>query len=278
MGVIIMPSMGRLSKPFGRVVAAEILDARQDAARIRADARREAQAIEAEALRAAHALRAAAEQEGAARGGEAARADLCRVVAAALAEAERIQRAAVPSARKLAVRMAEKIIGHTLTLAPALLDEMTERALAASGPRSGSVVIRLHPDDYARMVSAPPAPQYGGDGGGDGDSGASSASASAAAGAGRLATLARRASQQAGKDVELWIVADAAVDRFGCIVDTASGRLDARVRTQLSVLEQAAFPAADFTAATELASATAAEVLPAAGGPVGAGTVQARGR
>jgi flagellar biosynthesis/type III secretory pathway protein FliH len=252
--------MGRLSKPFGRVVAAEILDARQDAARIRADARRDAQAIQAEALRAAQELRTAAEQEGAARGGEAARADLGRVVAAALAEAERIQRAAVPSARKLAVRMAEKIIGHTLTLAPALLDEMTERALAAAGPRSGSVVIRLHPDDYARMVSEPP-PARG-----------------AGAGAGRRATLARRAGKEAGKDVELWIVADDAVDRFGCIVDTASGRLDARVRTQLSVLEQAAFPAADFTAATELASATAADVPPAAGGLAGAGTVQARNR
>jgi flagellar biosynthesis/type III secretory pathway protein FliH len=213
--------MGRLSKSFGRVVPAELLDARREAARIRAEAGREADDIRAEARRAAEALRASAEREGAAAGAETARAEFRRLLSSALRESERVHRAAVPSARRLAVRMAEKIIGHAVSLEPALLDAMVERALAAAAPRSGNVVVRLHPDDYARLVAEAPE--------------------RVAAGGPSVASFAQRA-REAGAAVELWMVADASVDRFGCIVDTASGRLDARVETQLAVLEQAAFP------------------------------------
>ncbi len=227
--------MGRLSKSFGRVVPAELLDARRDAARIRAEAGREAEDIRAEARRAAEALRASAEREGAAAGAEAARAEFRRLLSSALRESERVHRAAVPSARKLAVRMAEKIIGHAVSLEPSLLDAMVERALAAAAPRSGNVVVRLHPDDYARLVADGPE--------------------RVASGGPSVANFVQRARESgAGVELcELWMVADTAVDRHGCIVDTASGRLDARVETQLAVLEQAAFP----LPATDPAASTA---------------------
>jgi flagellar biosynthesis/type III secretory pathway protein FliH len=226
--------MGRLSKSFGRVVPAELLDARREAARIRAEAGREAEEIRAEARRAAEALRASAERAGAAAGAEAARAEFRRLLSSALRESERVHRAAVPSARKLAVRMAEKIIGHAVSLEPALLDAMMERALAAAAPRSGNVVVRLHPDDYARLVAE--GPEH------------------VAAGGPGIASFVQRA-RESGVQMELWMVADAAVDRFGCIVDTASGRLDARVEAQLAVLEQAAFPST-VPAAMEPAAAS----------------------
>lgn len=200
---------------------AALLDARSEAARIRAEATREAECIRAEARGVAEALRASAEQEGAAAGAEAARAEFRQLLASAFDESERVTRAALPAARKLAVRMAEKIIGHVVSLEPGVLDAMTERALAAAAPRSGNVVVRLHPDDYARVVVATP------------ERGQTTSPG--------VASFARRA-RAAGLEVELWIVADPAVDRFGCIVDTAHGRLDARVQTQLAVLEQAAFP------------------------------------
>jgi flagellar biosynthesis/type III secretory pathway protein FliH len=100
--------------------------------------------------------------------------------------------------------MAEKIVGRVLELHPSLLAEIAAGALGASRARGGPVTLRLHPADLALVERERP----------------------------RL--IARLA-----PSVELRLVADEVVGRAGCIVETAAGRLDARLATQLDALERA---------------------------------------
>ena len=104
----------------------------------------------------------------------------------------------------LARRMAERIVGRAVELSPELMGEIVAEALAASRARKGAVVLRAHPDDLATVERERPR---------------------------WLAGVA------AGLDVR--VVADPAVGRQGCVVETAVGRLDARLNTQLDALERA---------------------------------------
>jgi flagellar assembly protein FliH len=225
--------MGRLMKSFGRVVPAETMNARVEAAEIRAAARRDAEGLVARAQEEAATICAEAARAGNAAGHELARAEFRELLLSATREAERIRRAAVPSARTLAIRMAERIVRRAVALEPRVLDEIVEGALVAAGAitaavpgaerrheatsrsperaagAAGTVVVRVHPDDLVRLA------------------------------ADRERLMARL---DAG--LELRLLADASVDRAGCIVDTPRGRLDARLPTQLAVLERAALGAA----------------------------------
>ena len=100
--------------------------------------------------------------------------------------------------------MAEQIVGRAVTLAPDLMTEIVGAALDACRPRGDWVRVRVHPDD-APAVTA------------------------------HRDRIAGRA--PAGAALE--IVADDAVGRHGCIIETAVGRVDARLETQLAALERA---------------------------------------
>jgi flagellar biosynthesis/type III secretory pathway protein FliH len=124
-------------------------------------------------------------------------------VAAAEAEAARLVAAAGPTAIALAVKMAEKIVGRAVTLAPEIMAEIAAGALASCRPGAGTVRLRIHPDDLP-------------------------------------AVEARRAALEAGAPAAaLELVADEAVGRHGCVIETSQGRVDARLETQLAALERA---------------------------------------
>jgi type III secretion protein L len=201
-------SMGRLVKTFGRIVGAESLHATLDAAEIRAVAEREAEAILARAHAESARLCEEATRAGKDAGRALAEAEFRALLSSAVTESERIRRAAIPSARQLAVRMAEKIVGRAVQLEPQILNDIAERALLAAGARTGTIVVRVHPDELAQLSSDP-----------------------------------ERLAAHLESGAELRIVGDPTVDRSGCIVDTQTGRLDARLRSQLAVLELAAFGA-----------------------------------
>jgi flagellar biosynthesis/type III secretory pathway protein FliH len=169
-----------------------------------------ARARAAEILAAAEAEAAALRSEARRRGEEEARAEVeaafSSLLVGARLDAERVRAAALPAARTLAARMAEKIVGRAVELDPDLGAAIAARALEAARPRGGTVILRVHPDDVAALE-----PRRG-------------------------LLLARLAKVEA-----LRIVADPAVGRAGCIVDTPAGRLDARLTTQLAVLERAVF-------------------------------------
>jgi flagellar biosynthesis/type III secretory pathway protein FliH len=190
--------MGRLVKRRGRVVPAAVLEARAQARELLAEARRQADALLAEAA----ATRAAAHESTRA----ALEAEFTTLLVAARADAERVRASALPAARGLAVRMAEKILGHALDLNDDVVAGIAARALEAARTRAGVVTLRIHPTDRAAVDAARPS-----------------------------------LTQRLAAAVQLRVVDDPTVARGGCVVDTPAGRLDARLETQLAALERAAF-------------------------------------
>lgn len=128
-------------------------------------------------------------------------ADLTEVLLAArrAAEAERV--AAKGVAVLLARKMAEKIVGHAVDLEPTVMSDIVEQALQASRPGGPALLLRVHPADLSALEAHPP-----------------------------------RWLQGAGPALRM--LADASVGRYGCVVDTPAGRVDARLGTQLDVLER----------------------------------------
>ncbi len=170
------------------------------------DARGEAEALVAAARADADAIRGglAAERDRARAEGRAeGLAEVAATLAAARADAERTREAAAPAAIVLARKMAEKIVGRAVELRPDTVADIVAAALASCRPRGGAVKVRVHPDDHPHAAA-------------------------------RASALA--AHVPAGT---LEIVADPSVPPHGCIVDTAQGRLDARLDTQLDALERA---------------------------------------
>jgi flagellar biosynthesis/type III secretory pathway protein FliH len=196
--------VGRIVAGLGRVVARPVLDARAEAAALLATAHAEA----AEARAGAEAIRDEARRAGRQEGRDEGRAEglaagLAEIAAARAVATRRLEDAA-PVAAALAAKMAEKIVGRAVALAPEVMAEIAGEAIAACRPRGGDVRVRVHPDDLPAVAA-------------------------------RHAALAARA--PAARAIEL--VADEAVGRHGCVIETAHGRVDARLATQLAALERA---------------------------------------
>jgi flagellar assembly protein FliH len=104
----------------------------------------------------------------------------------------------------LAGKMAEKIVGHAVAVDPAVMREIVSKALAAAKPGKDAVLLRIHPDDFSTLEAT------------------------------RGRWLA-----EIGVKADVKLVSDASVGRCGCVVETAVGRLDARLQTQLDALERA---------------------------------------
>jgi len=198
--------MGHLVQRFGRVVPAALVDAGAEARAVVDEARRQAEALLDEARAQAAQLHVEARRAGEVEGRALAEAAFTTALVEARAEADRIRRSALPSAQTIAVRMAEKIVGRVIALDATAMADIARQALEAARARAGVVSLRVHPEDWAAIETARPAL------------------------AARLA-----------KAVELRVVPDAAVGRHGCVVESAAGRLDARLDTQLAALERAAF-------------------------------------
>lgn len=181
--------MGHLVKGLGHVVPAVVVNAAEEAARIRARAEQEAEA---------------AKQAGFAAGREEGISEVSALLQAARARMDRELGASKDTAITLARRMAEKIVGRAIDLSPELMSQIVAEALQTSRARSGKIILRVHPEDLARIEAG--RPQW--------------AAALAAS-------------------VDVRLQPDATVEHGGCMVDTPSGRVDARLQTQLDALERA---------------------------------------
>ncbi|HXU60740.1 MAG TPA: FliH/SctL family protein [Polyangia bacterium] len=152
------------------------------------------------ALDEATALFESARRDGFAEGA----AQAAGLVSEARAEAQRALDGVAPAAIALARKMAEKIVGHAVELDPGTLADIAAEALGACRADLGAVRLRIHPDDLPALE----------------------------------ARRDRLAARLPATTIEL--VADPAVGRHGCVIDTPRGRIDARLATQLAALERAA--------------------------------------
>jgi flagellar biosynthesis/type III secretory pathway protein FliH len=189
--------MGRVIKRHGHVVPAVVMDARAEAATIVERARREVEALRAEVETLREEARRSGHEEGRAR----AAAELATILGAARVEADAMLADVRPAALAIAAKMAEKIVGRAVALDPGVMGEIAAEAVAACRTRGGTLLLRVHPDDLAGVEA-------------------------------RRGEIAERLGGQG----TLQIVADESVGRHGCVVDTAVGRVDARLETQLAAL------------------------------------------
>jgi len=125
------------------------------------------------------------------------------VLVAARLEANRERAEARGAAVVLARKMAERIIGHAVEVEPAVMREIVTRAVQAAEPGRRPVLLRVHPADASRLRAE--LPEW-------------------------LERLDTEATVQ--------LVEDPTVGRYGCVVETAVARLDARLETQLDALER----------------------------------------
>jgi flagellar biosynthesis/type III secretory pathway protein FliH len=192
------------TKGMGRVIPGLVMSAEEQAARIRAEVAQEAAAARASLESARAEAARAGRQEGFEAGRQEGLAHVTATLVAAQAAAAARLESAKDAALVLARRMAEKIVGRAIELDPSVLGAIVAQALAASRSRSGTLVVRVHPEDLAQVEAQ------------------------------RADWLVR-----AETVAEVRLVADSEVGRHGCVVETPVGRLDARLETQLDALERA---------------------------------------
>jgi type III secretion protein L len=190
---------GGAADQAARIVASDRFDALADAAQIRAIAEKEAVRIVSVARDEAERLRAEAIAEGREKGLSA----VTELLVGARADAARTRRESHAELRALAVKIAEKLLGRTLTLDPAAVVDLAAEALTHAGePRA--LRLRCHPDDLTLLERGRP----------------------------RLLERCRSVGV-------LRIEADQEIARGGCIVESELGIVDARLQVQLDAIERA---------------------------------------
>lgn len=182
----------------GVVVKRAVVDARAQARGILSDASQQAEELRARAEREAREMREAAYEDGR----EAALSELNALLLeaherreAAFAEAER-------DVLRLAVKLAEKIIGREIERDDAALADLVSAALRHARQQE-ALTIRVNPADLPRVLAH------------------------------------RDRLDPSGRARFIDLVADPGVGHGGCVIEGESGTVDARLDTQLRVLERA---------------------------------------
>lgn len=120
----------------------------------------------------------------------------------ARAEYERLRARAEQDMVNLAFQIAHRLIGHTIEVEPEVVRDIVGEALATARGRR-DIVVYVHPDDHGQVEAA-------------------------------RADYARELD-----GVPVYFERDSAIERGGCVIETESGRIDARLETQLEVLRDA---------------------------------------
>jgi flagellar biosynthesis/type III secretory pathway protein FliH len=185
--------------PGSRRIPARVWDAEAEARRRLDDAAGEARAI----VERAHAEADVVRQAAAAAGREEAMAAATEAVARAALARDRLVASAEPEIVELAFAVAARVLARAAESDREAVVEIAARALDAVRQRA-DVTLRTHPDDLAALRAAEP----------------------------RLLARLKRARRLA-------LVADAAVERGGVVVESEAGTVDARLTTQLDALRRA---------------------------------------
>jgi len=183
----------------GRRIEGALYEAGASARAILAEAEQHAACVRAQAEAERERARREAEEAGRRDG----LAHAAAALAAVAAEQERLRRGLAGEVVALALEVARKVLGREVAQDPAAVMELARRALGEVRRRR-DVTLRVNPGDAPRFRVEQ----------------------------GRLAALLERAPC-------LGIREDPSVDPGGVIVETEAGRIDARIETQLALLERA---------------------------------------
>jgi type III secretion protein L len=180
------------------LVKSKVVAARDEAAAILAAAKNRAEEIERHALNDAEELRHAAYEDGK----ERALAEFTDVIAAAHEKRERILTEVEQDVLRLAIKLAEKIIGHEIENNQAVVADMVTAALRHVRQQE-RLIVRVNPTDYPQLEEF------------------------------------KSQLSQAGRAQFLDLEPDPKIPTGGCIIESEVGTVDARLETQLRILERA---------------------------------------
>ncbi len=198
-----------LKSPEGRGADIQELFARKDIRVMKAGVVKEVQAVQSYLRQACQEARrivaSAAEDvqraqvEAREKGRAEAFAELLDELKRARNEYDRLMSGAEADMIELAFQIARQIIGHSIEVDPGVLRDIVSKSLVhVRGKRQ--IVVFVHPDDLAKVEAL------------------------------------RHELAQEVEGAALYFGADPQVERGGCVIETESGRLDARLEVQLNVL------------------------------------------
>jgi len=182
----------------GVVLKSDVVQAMGSADKIIAEARDKARELLDQAKAEAAAIRAEAQRTGY----EEGLTQLNRIIHEAKTQYGRMLHDSEPEMLKLSLKIAERIIGHCVEVTPQVMLEIIHKAIESLKYQK-EIRIRVNPDDLGFLKDNKM----------------------------QLYTM-------LGESKEIEIVEDALVGRGGCIIDTEIGTIDARLETQLRVIEK----------------------------------------
>lgn len=192
----------------GSVKRASIIDsssyeARSEAQKIRDKALAEAEEIKQQALHEAVQIKEKAHEDGHKEGRAEGASELVQIVAQTSQRLAQIEEQAVPQLRDLALSIARKVLGRELEFHPDAVIDVIKQALAEKARQRREIVLRVNPEDLAILRERKH----------------------------ELLEVLSRAK-------EIGVREDPDVARFGVVIETDAGIIDAQLETQLAVFER----------------------------------------
>ena len=177
--------------------------AQQQADEILVQAKQQVDEMMAQAQAQAEQLKAHAKQQGFTEGQQQGAAKLSELVARSSARVQQIESELVPQISTLATNIARKILGRELEFHPEAVVQIVRQALLEKARQRREIFLRVHPDDLELLRQSKP----------------------------ELLEILSRTK-------EIGIRDDPEVQRYGVIIETDAGTIDAQLDTQLAVFEK----------------------------------------
>ena len=185
------------------IIDKETFEARSEAQEIQARARSEADALLEKARQQANDLREEARQEGRASGRSEGAAELTETIAQASVRLQELEDKLTSQLTDVAIAIARKILGQELQTNPDAVIKIVRNALAEKARQRQEISLRVHPEDLA-IIRENKA---------------------------QLLEVLSRAK-------EISIREDVNVERYGVIIETDAGTIDAQLDSQLAIFER----------------------------------------
>ena len=185
------------------IIDKETFEARSEAQEIQARARSEADALLEKARQEANDLREEARQEGRESGRSEGAAELTETIAQASVRLQELEEKLTSQLTDVAIAIARKILGQELQTNPDAGIKIVRNALAEKARQRQEISLRVHPEDLA-IIRENKA---------------------------QLLEVLSRAK-------EISIREDVNVERYGVIIETDAGTIDAQLDSQLAIFER----------------------------------------
>ena len=185
------------------VIDKETFEARSEAKEMRERAQEEASKILQEANTEAEAIRESARKEGFSEGHSEAVSELTETVAKASARFQDIEEQLTSQLTQVAIAIARKILGQELTTSPEAVLQIVKNALSEKARQRQEINLRVNPEDWSLIRENKS----------------------------ELLEVLSRAK-------EIGISEDTDVERYGVIIETDAGIIDAQLESQLAIFER----------------------------------------